>query len=196
MCNLYASSDVCNMPEGIPSSSPKAPSICACRVWIMSVVATIMAFVYSFIGLGMSIGMATGRSRGLLPSAAGHEPMCFCGRCARASLRTGSHASASSQHVCRHHHIVMAGLQLSACLLQSTLMAQALQTGCGMARPRPPRPGESFRHAPRHTPTEHDPFARLPWSQTYQPSLQCAVLPTLHLLWCEGKHTVPALPAA
>ena len=34
----------------------------ACRVWIMSVVATIMAFIYSFIGLGMSIGMATGRA--------------------------------------------------------------------------------------------------------------------------------------
>lgn len=31
-----------------------------CRIWIMSVLATLMSFCYAFIGLGLSIARATG----------------------------------------------------------------------------------------------------------------------------------------
>lgn len=68
----------------------------ACRVWIMSVVATIMAFIYSFIGLGLSIGMATGKAARLLSSAAESEHLRFRKFCAQISLRYGPHTSASS----------------------------------------------------------------------------------------------------
>ena len=32
------------------------------RIWIMSVLATLMSFLYSFIGLGLSIARATGNA--------------------------------------------------------------------------------------------------------------------------------------
>ena len=62
----------------------------------MSVVATIMAFIYSFIGLGMSIGMATGVAARPLPPAAGHKLLSFHNSCAKASFGSRVGTSASS----------------------------------------------------------------------------------------------------
>ena len=62
----------------------------SCRVWIMSVIATLMSFCYSFIGLGLSIAKATGAHTCVQPYH--HDSMCiplikcFLSACAREPL--------------------------------------------------------------------------------------------------------------